>query len=58
MNKQQSLLAQLESELANHVGANWRQDAVPSDYGRASTANKIAFLYEAIATYEAEAEKA
>ena len=56
MNKQASLLAQLESELAHHVGSNWRQDALPSDYNSASVKDKIAFLSEAVATYESEEE--
>jgi hypothetical protein len=56
MTKNQSILNQLESDLAHHVGANWRQDALPADYDKASIKAKIAFLSEAVATYEHEAE--
>ena len=59
MNKLQikkELVAELEAELANYVGANWRQDALPSDYNHASLDNKIMFLSEAVATYEEDSE--
>lgn len=53
-----SIIAELESRMKHFCGANWKQDACPEDYDSASLDNKIAFLQEAVAGYEAEEEVA